>query len=112
MQGIIMAIGMMRGREKEFARQTKGWKDLYSNPVIPIERKSPSVDSTAVTHSISEEVLKLKKRQLKTISTKQFNKIVDKICVKLDIDESNPLNETIEDSVMGALEKNKIKVEK
>ena len=107
-----MAIGMMRGREKEFARQIKGWKDLYDNPVTPIERKSPSIDSIAVTHSISEEVLKLKKRKLKTISIKTFNKIVDKICLKLDIDEGNPLNETIEDSVMGALEKNKIKMEK
>lgn len=61
---------------------------------------------------IGEEVLKLKKKRVKTITQNQFDKMMDKVCVKFDIDINNPLNEDVEEKLLSALEKIKVKLEK
>lgn len=61
---------------------------------------------------IAEEVLKLKKKKVKTINQKQFDKLMDVICVKFGIDINNKLNEDVEDKLVSALEKIRVKMEK
>jgi len=66
-------------------------------------------DKFEIDKCICEEVLKLKKKRVKIITQKQFDKLEDKICVKFGIDINNELNEDVEDKLLSALEKNGIK---
>ena len=68
-------------------------------------------DMFEIDKCILEEVLKLKKKKVKMITQKQFDKLENKICVKFQVDINNPLNEDIEDKLMSTLEKNGIKGE-
>ena len=69
-------------------------------------------DKIEIDQCIKEEVLKLKKKKVKIITRRQFDKLMDKVCVKMNVDINNPLNEFIEDKLIEALEKIKIKMEK
>jgi hypothetical protein len=69
-------------------------------------------DKFEINKCIAEEVLKLKKKRVKIITQKQFDKLMDVICVKYDIDINNELNEFVEDKLISALEKIKVKLDK
>ena len=69
-------------------------------------------DKFEINKYIAEEILKLKKKRVKIITQKQFDKLMDVICVKYDIDINNELNEFVEDKLIEALEKIKVKLEK
>ena len=68
-------------------------------------------DMLEIDKCIVEEVLKLKKKKVKTITQKQFDKLENKICIRFQIDINNPLNEDIEDKLLNTLDKNGIKGE-
>jgi len=69
------------------------------------------IDFLAVDSLIAKEVLKLKKKKIKAINQKRFDKLEDKICVKFNIDINHPANEDVEEKLLSALEKNGIKKE-
>jgi hypothetical protein len=66
-------------------------------------------DKFEIDKCIGKEVLKLKKKRVKIITQKQFDKLMDKVCVKFDIDVNNELNEDVEEKLLSTLEKNGIK---
>jgi len=68
-------------------------------------------DKFEIDKCVDEEVLKLKKKKVKIITQKQFDKLMDKVCVKFDIDVNNPLNEDVEEKLLSTLEKNGVKGE-
>jgi hypothetical protein len=69
-------------------------------------------DKFEIGKCIAEEVLKLKKKRVKIITQRQFDKLMDIICVKFEIDLNDELNEFVEDKLISALEKIKVKMEK
>lgn len=69
-------------------------------------------DKFEIDKCILEEVLKLKKKKVKIITQKQFDKLMDKVCIKFDIDINNEINIYIEDKLISALEKIKVKLDK
>jgi len=73
------------------------------------EEDNFAMNKFEIDQHIKEEVLKLKKKRIKKITQKQFDKLIDKVCVKFDIDINNPLNEEVEDKLLSVLEKNSIK---
>lgn len=68
-------------------------------------------DKIEIENLIKEEVLALKKKKVKKINQRKFDKLVDKICVKFDVDINDELNIFVEDKLTSALEKIKVKME-
>ena len=69
-------------------------------------------DKIEIEKCIGEEVLAINKKKVKKMSQNMFDKLVDKICIGNKVDINNPLNEFVEDKLVEALEKIKVKLEK
>ena len=69
-------------------------------------------DKFEINKYIAEEILTIKKKKVKKMNQKTFDSLMDIICVKFDIDINNELNEFVEDKLISALEKIKVKLEK
>jgi hypothetical protein len=67
------------------------------------------IDFLALDCLIAKEILKLKKKKIKVINQKRFDKLEDKICVKFNIDINHPANEDVEEKLLFALERSGIK---
>jgi len=69
-------------------------------------------DKFEINKYIAEEILTIKKKKVKKMNQKTFDKLVDKICVKYEIGITDELNEFVEDKLIEALEKIKVKLDK